>query len=134
MLGPIDPIEGIVPLLKAFAEIGTASDGWNIALVGREVGEWRKMLEAAIRRKGGEDRVQFASAMDLDAQRLWLSRASILAAPSLQIRCPISLLQAAAAGVPVIASRFLAPRTWEPCVRVSAPESDCPKPSDAGTN
>ncbi len=57
MLGPIDPIEGIVPLLKAFAEIGTVSDGWSIALVGREVGEWRKMLEAAIRRKGGEDRV-----------------------------------------------------------------------------
>ena len=121
MLGPIDPIEGIVPLLKAFAEIGTASDGWKIALVGREVGEWQKMLEAAIRRKGGEDLVQFASATDPDAQRLWLSRASILAAPSLHIRCPISLLQAVAAGVPVIASRFLAPACLQDSIRVCEP-------------
>ena len=79
MLGPIHPIEGFVPLLKAFSEIGPDSDGWSIVLAGREIGDWRRMLEAAIRRKGEENRVKVTSAPDVPTQRAWLARASLLA-------------------------------------------------------
>ncbi|RME38072.1 MAG: hypothetical protein D6788_08135, partial [Planctomycetota bacterium] len=57
LLGPVEPAEGIVPLLKALAELGPAADGWRVVLAGPQPGDWRKMLEAAIRRKGATDRV-----------------------------------------------------------------------------
>jgi len=121
LLGPIHPVEGLVPLMKAFAEIGTEADGWHMVLAGRQVGQWRKMLEAAIRRKGGADRVLFASAPDVMIQRAWLARASALATPSLHQRCPVSTLQAMAAGVAVIASDRVAPDGLENAICVCHP-------------
>ena len=109
LLGPIHPIEGWVPLLTAFAELGTDADGWNVVLAGPVMGHWRKMLEAAVRRKGATDRVLVTTAEDVAVQRAWLARASVLAGVSLQARCPVSILQAVAAGVPVIASKWVAP-------------------------
>jgi glycosyltransferase involved in cell wall biosynthesis len=89
MLGPIHPVEGLVPLLKAFAELGPEAESWNVAIAGSEVGDWRKMLQAAVRRKKAEGRVIFAPAPDLTAQRAWLTDASILApqACRLAARC-----------------------------------------------
>ncbi len=118
MLGPIHPIEGFVPLLKAFAEVGHDADGWGVVLAGRETGDWRKILEAAVRRKGEEDRVVITAAPNVAAQRTWLARATVLAAPSLQVRCPVSVLQAVAAGVPVLASRCIAPGGLENVIRI----------------
>jgi glycosyltransferase involved in cell wall biosynthesis len=124
MLGPIHPIEGFVPLLKAFSEIGPDSDGWSVVLAGRETGDWRKMLEAAIRRKGEENRVKVTSAPDVPTQRAWLARASLLAAPSLQIRCPVSVMQAVAAGVPVLASSHAAPAGLDGAIHVCGTTRD----------
>lgn len=121
MLGPIHPIEGFAPLLKAVSELGPESDGWNVVMAGREIGEWRKMLEAAVRRKGSDGRVRFASAADAATQRFWLARASILAAPSLQVRFPVSIMQAMAAGVPVLATSCVTPTGAEDVIRICAP-------------
>jgi glycosyltransferase involved in cell wall biosynthesis len=118
MLGPLHPIEGFVPLLKAFAEVGHDADGWGVVLAGRETGDWRKILEAAIRRKGEEDRVVITTAPDVATQQAWLARATVLAAPSLQVRCPVSVLQAVAAGVPVLASSYVTPGGLEDVIRV----------------
>jgi len=124
VLGPIHPIEGFVPLLKAFAEIGADSDGWGIVLAGRETGEWRKVLEAAVRRKGEEGRVVIVAAPDVATQRAWLSRATALAAPSQLVRFPVSVLQAVAAGVPVLASGNVAPTGLEDVIRVCGTSRD----------
>ena len=121
LLGPIHPLEGLVPLLKGFAEIGTEADGWHIVLAGRETGEWRKMLEAAVRRKGASDRVVFTGAPDVATQRAWLAHASALAAPSLHFRPPVSIMQAIAAAVPVIASDRAAPDGLEQVARLTSP-------------
>ncbi len=121
MLGPIHPIEGLVPLLRAVSEIGPECDGWNIVIAGRETGDWRKMLEAAIRRKGGEGRVRFAAAADTKTQRAWLARASIVVSPCLQVRFPASIMQAMAFGVAAVASSCVAPTGSEEAVRVCAP-------------
>jgi glycosyltransferase involved in cell wall biosynthesis len=104
MLGPIDPRTGCVALLKAFAEIGPDANGWHVVLAGRDGSPHRRSLEAAVYRKGGEGRVVFAAAPDLVTQRAWLARACLLAAPSLHVRFPASILQAVAAGVPVLAT------------------------------
>lgn len=121
MMGPIHPVEGVVPLLKALAELGPEADGWSVVLAGKEVGDWRKMLEAAVRRKGGENRVLFTTAPDQRTQRLWLSRASILASPCMHTRCPVSILQAVSAGVVVLASNSVVPGALENVVQVCAP-------------
>ncbi len=121
ILAPIHPAEGYVPLLKAFSELGPAADGWNVVIAGREVRQWRKMLEAAIRRKGGADRVVFTKAPDLASQRAWLDRASVLAAPSLRTRCPVAVMQAVASGVPVLATTCVTPTGLEDVIQVCAP-------------
>lgn len=121
ILAPIHPVEGFVPFLKALSELGPEFDGWKVVLAGPETGDWRKMLEAAVRRKGGDGRVVFAPASDPAAQRAWLSRASILATPSLHIRCPVSIMQALAAGVPVLATSLVTPAGLEDVIRVCAP-------------
>ena len=109
MLGPVHPVEGLIPLLKSLYELGPFSEGWSVVFAGREVGDWRRMLEPAIVRKGGQDRVRFVEAADVKTQRRWLRKASLLAAPSLHTRCPVSAMQAVAAGVPVVASAHSAP-------------------------
>ena len=90
-------------------------------LAGEEMGDWRKMLEAAVRRKGGEKRVLFTTAPDHATQRMWLARASILASPCLRVRCPVSTLQAVSAGVVVLASNGVVPGALEGVVQVCAP-------------
>lgn len=104
ILSPIDPVAGCVALLKAFAEIGPDANDWHVAIAGPDRGDFRKMLEAAIRRKGGEDRIMLARADDIDTQRAWLDRADALAAPRLEPGLSVSLLQAVASQVPVLAT------------------------------
>ncbi|MCH8241267.1 MAG: glycosyltransferase [Planctomycetes bacterium] len=116
ILGPIHPIEGFVPFLKAFAEIGADFDGWGLVAGGADAGDCRATLEAAIRRKGGSDRARFVGADSLDSQRKLLGGSHVLACPSLHYRVAVSIMQAVAAGVAVVASDRVAPdgdwRVW----------------------
>lgn len=109
MLGPLEPVEGGVALLKAAAELGKDIDGWSVVLAGPDRGTWRAMLQAAVHRKGGEGRVVFSSACDLPAQRAWLRAAAAVVAPSLHIRVPVSIMQAAAAGRAIVATDCVVP-------------------------
>ena len=124
LLGPIHPVEGLVPLLKAFGEIGPDADGWGVVMAGPTVGDWGKMLEAAMRRKGVTDRVLITAAADVASQRGWLARASVVGAAGLQTRCPVSVLQAVAAGVPVIASKWVVPPGLEGVLEVCSPNRE----------
>ncbi|MCH7873055.1 MAG: glycosyltransferase family 4 protein [Planctomycetes bacterium] len=121
MLGPIHPREGCVALLKAVFELGPAADGWSVVIAGREIGSWRKELDAAIQRKGGAGRVHFTAAGDIATQRAWLSRASILASPSLHIGCGVGVLQAVASGVPVLASTLCTPPALLDVIKACGP-------------
>ena len=112
VLGPMHPIEGLVPLLKGFLELGEDRDGCILVFAGPQPGDWRKMIEAAVRRKGEADAVRFESAADLTTQRRWLARATILVAPALVPRCPVSLLQAASSGVVSLVTSCAAPPGW----------------------
>ncbi len=124
MLGPIDPALGSVALLKAFAEIGGDADGWSVLVAGADTGDWRKMLEAAVRRKGGEDRVRFVQAPDVASQCGFLAEADALAAVSLRTSTGVSIMQAVASGVTVLASRYSAPDGLNGAVRVCEPQRD----------
>ncbi|UCE59320.1 MAG: glycosyltransferase [Phycisphaerales bacterium] len=120
-LGPIHPIEGLVPLLKTFGELAFELDDWSIVIAGMETGDWRRMLEAAVRRKGGTERVRFVNAPDVATQRAWLGKSTILASPSLHIRCPVSIMQAVATGVTVVSSNRVVPEGLAKVVRTCEP-------------
>ncbi len=124
VLGPLHPRGGCVALLKAVAEIGPDANGWNIVVAGKDSGEWRKMLEAAVRRKKGEDRVVFTEAPTVAAQLARLAGASVLVAPDLHIGLPVSIMQAVAMGVPVIASTCVAPPGLDGAIRVCGPHRE----------
>jgi len=109
VLGAIDPMEGGVSLLKALAACGAAADGWQVVFAGPEVADWRKQMEAAVRRKGGADRVRFVRAPDVGAQRVWLARADALVCVARRSLCPTSVLQGLAARVPVLATPPVTP-------------------------
>jgi len=103
-LGPIHPIEGIVPLLRAVAQLGHAFRGWRLMLAGPQRNDWHGQLSAAIERKGMSHRIAFDLNPDHEAQRKHLATASLLAAPSLCVRPRISIMEAIRASVPVVAS------------------------------
>ena len=124
MLGPLDPVFGCVVLLKAFAELGLIDDGWTVTLAGADRGNWRSKLEAAVRRKGGENRVTFKEAKTLDDQRNLLKEATVLVAPSLHVSPAVSIMQALAAGVPVVATQNAAPPGLNGALRVCGPSRD----------
>lgn len=121
LLAPIHPEEGFVPLVKAFAELGPVTDGWSMVVAGAALENWKEMLQAAVKRKGGEDRIIFLDAPNPATQRALLERASCLVAPSLQVRCPTSIYQALAVGVPVLATHLTAPAGMKDVIRVCAP-------------
>lgn len=121
VLGPIHPVEGLVPLLRSAADAGMDAAGWHITLAGPDDGEWRSMLEAAVNRKGGAGRVTFAPAWEPSAQQRLLHNADLLATPSLSVRIPVSVMQASAAGVPVLASPHAVPAGGESATMVCEP-------------
>ena len=124
VLGPIDRVEGLVPLLYAFASLIHELEGWHLVMAGPEIADWRMQLESTVRRKGGADRVTFVSDPNLDDQRSLLARASLVVVPALQVRPPTAVLQALAAGVPVIASDRVVPNGLCNCVATCRPTRD----------
>ncbi len=103
-LGPIHPIEGIVPLLRAVAQLGHDFRGWRLMLAGPERNDWHAQLSAAIERKGMSSRIAFDLNPDRATQRKLLANASLLVSPSLCVRPPISVTEAVRASLPVVAS------------------------------
>lgn len=121
VMAPVHPAEGYIPFLKALSELGEEAQAWGVVIAGAKIEDWQQQLEAAVRRKGGADRVKFVEASNETSQRDWLRQASILVAPSLHPRCGVSVMQAVAAGVPVLATSCAAPTTREDVVRICAP-------------
>ncbi len=121
VMGPVAPWAGQALLLKSFAEIGSGADGWDVAMAGSDPGDWRRPLEAAVRRKGGTDRVTFAEANDQEAQCACLARASLLVAPAMHVDHCVSALQALAARVPLLISDRIAPPAMNGSVEVFDP-------------
>src|SRR5205085_11963517 len=106
-LGPEVPLVGIVGRLVPIKDVGTALaaiarlPGVHLAVVGD--GELRPALEADVRRAGLGDRVHFTGwATDVASV---LSDLDVVALTSRNEGAPFSLIEAAAVGRPVVATR-----------------------------
>jgi glycosyltransferase involved in cell wall biosynthesis len=124
MMGTLHPRGGCVALLKALAELGPHADRLQVIIAAKDEGDWRPMLEAAVRRKGAEARVRFVTPADLDSQKKLLASASMVVVPTLQRDFSLSIMQAAASGVPVVATTCVAPPGLNGAIRVCEPRRD----------
>jgi glycosyltransferase involved in cell wall biosynthesis len=100
-LGRIEAAKGIGELLEAFAVLRAAQPEAELVCAGAGG------IEAAARRAealGIEDAVRFPGWLGEAQKRAWLRRAAVFVLPSHAEGLPMSLLEAMAAGVPVVAS------------------------------
>jgi glycosyltransferase involved in cell wall biosynthesis len=100
-LGRIEDAKGVPELLQAFAVLRAAVHDAQLVCAG--AGD----LEGAQRRAealGIADAVRFPGWVGEAEKRAWLARASVFVLPSRAEGLPMSLLEAMAAGVPVVAS------------------------------
>lgn len=101
VIGRLSEEKGQSVLIDALARIDAARLPWRLLLVGD--GPLRVVLEAGVRECGLGERVTFAGRRD-DVPRL-LAGIDLVALPSLIEAQPMALLEAMAAGVPVLATR-----------------------------
>ena len=98
----LEPVKNHGVLLRAFALLRERGVAFRGVLLGD--GKARETVLATRRDLGLEELVDMPGAADQDAVRDWLGRASISALSSDSEGMPVSLMEAAAAGVPVVAT------------------------------
>ncbi len=101
-LGRITPIKGLPLLLEALAGAGSALADWTLVIGGADEFGFESIVRAAIARYGLERRVRFAGPLYGDDKRNAFAAADLFVLPSLSEGCPIAVLEALGAGVPVI--------------------------------
>lgn len=104
-LGRVHPQKGIVQVMKACFDAGAAAGAdWHLVVAGPDELGMVPMLQAAMVRKGVADRATFTGLLSRDEVRCALGVAGILIQPSRSEGLSMSILEALAAGVPVIIS------------------------------
>lgn len=96
--------KGIVPLLQACFDLAHAGEEWHVVVAGPDTDGLQRVLTAAVTRKGQSSRITFLGMLDRRQVLAALGRASIFAQPSLSEGLSVSILEAMAAGLPVVIS------------------------------
>ena len=100
-LGRVEAAKGIPELLEAFAVLRAAVPGAELVCAGAGgVAAAARQAEAL----GVGDAVRFPGWLGEAEKRAWMARAAVFVLPSHAEGLPMSLLEAMAAGVPVVAS------------------------------
>lgn len=100
----LEKVKGIEYLIRAFAElVGDKHQDMKLVIVGD--GSERKNLESLVSKSGVADKVSFLGEMPNERVPACLKGADCFVLPSLKEGFGIVLLEAQAAGIPVIASR-----------------------------
>jgi glycosyltransferase involved in cell wall biosynthesis len=97
------PYKGLDLLLMALAELGERGRGLRLVLCGRD--QMKGGLQGFARRLGLEDRVVFAGAVPPARLNQLMAGCLFFALPSRRENQPLALLEAMAAGKPVVAAR-----------------------------
>lgn len=107
-IGHLEPRKNYLRILKAFSRFQTGrSDGIKLVIVGAKSLQWNKVLEAADA-EGCRENVFFTGYVGDDELFAILRRARALVFPSLHEGFGVPVLEAMAAGVPVLTSNTTA--------------------------
>ena len=96
-----DPRKGLRYLLEALRQLSPSLDFKCVILGQGDIEAYREYLDDERLR----DRLEFPGFVDLDVKRKLMAAADLFVLPSTLEGCPISLLEAMAAGRPVVASQ-----------------------------
>ena len=108
-VGRLDPIKGFVVLIDALAELDRRGRRFRCQIIGD--GPLRRELQGSIERQGLSTTVELVGARPQEEVRAALWRATIFSLPSLVAATgdrdgiPVSLMEAMAAGAPVVSTR-----------------------------
>lgn len=102
-VGRLARVKCVDVLLQAMSELSKADQGFVLEIVGD--GEERQRLQELAVDLGLHERVRFLGACNPDQVRARLMEADVFVLPSLAEGVPVVLMEAMAAGVPVIATR-----------------------------
>jgi glycosyltransferase involved in cell wall biosynthesis len=118
--GRLMPMKGFDILLRAFAD--GAPDRATLTIAGE--GGDRAGLQAQVRQLGLADRVAFVGRLDREELRTLYGRAGLFAMPSRREGMPLALIEAMAAGLPVVAASLSGVNAvvTAPCGETVAPE------------
>lgn len=97
------PVKGLDVLVRAFLDL-RGVDEWQLVVAGDGERKHVAALQRFVADRGGQDRVLFAGWLDGAERTAVLRQASLLAMPSRYESFGLSLLEAMACGVPVLAS------------------------------
>jgi glycosyltransferase involved in cell wall biosynthesis len=103
-LGRIHPQKGIVHAMQACFDLMAFAEDWHLIIAGPDEVGLATMLRAAIARKNLQNRVTFTGMLPREDVRALLGRASLLLQPSMSEGLSMSILEALAAGLPVLIS------------------------------
>ena len=104
ILGRIHPQKGIIQGMQACFDVLAEGKDWHLIVAGPDEIGIRGALEAAVLRKGAKDRVTFTGMLDRQEVLSALAGASLLLQPSMSEGLSMSIIEALAAGVPVVIS------------------------------
>ncbi len=104
ILGRIHPQKGIVQGMQACFDVFAAATDWHLVVAGPDEIGIQSMLQAAVARKGLNHRVTFTGVLNREEVLACLGHAKLLLQPSMSEGLSMSILEALAAGVPVLIS------------------------------
>jgi glycosyltransferase involved in cell wall biosynthesis len=101
-VGRLRTRKAVAVLLEAIASIGARRPDLRLVVAGD--GEQAAALRRRAARSDLEGRVEFAGALSREAIAAWYRRAAVLCLPSIYEGFPVTIVEAMAAGLPVVAT------------------------------
>ena len=101
----IRPLKNILGMIKAFAVIVQQFSGAQLRIAGTAEPAYLKACEKEIKANNLQNNVHLLGNLSVKDVQLELSKANCLAIPSFQENSPLSIAEAMAVGVPVVAAR-----------------------------
>ena len=104
-LGRVHPKKGLDMLLPAWAKLSAINQDWQLVVAGPDEGGYLAEIRAQALSLGLQDRIVFTGLVTGERKIRLLHSADLFVLPSYSEGFPMSILEAWACGVPVIATR-----------------------------
>jgi len=103
-LGRLHPKKGLALLVEAWARLGRPAADWEVVVAGPDELGHRAEIEARVRAAGLEASIRFIGPVAGEAKRACLAAAELFILPSHSEGFSVAILEALAAGLPVVAT------------------------------
>ena len=104
-LGRLHPIKNLEGLIDAWSRLPPDRKGWRLVIAGDGVHAYKRRLEELVRVLNVQGSVTFVGYVDGQVKAAWLRFASVFVLPSFSEGLPMAVLEAMAAGTPVLLTR-----------------------------